>query len=73
MKKTKLIRWLLLLNVFIFSLGTANATEFKAKLNWFNLTKLSFRVNGIVSSIKVKPGDIVNSKQKIRFRMNCYF
>ncbi|MFV2059279.1 MAG: efflux RND transporter periplasmic adaptor subunit [Gammaproteobacteria bacterium] len=65
MQKFKLIKLLLLTSICIFSLNSVEAKEIKAKLNWYNLTKLSFRVNGIVSSIKVKPGDVVKSNQKL--------
>ena len=51
--------------IFTLSFSTVEAKEFKAKLTWYNLTSLSFRVNGIVSSIKVKPGDIVTEKQQM--------
>jgi multidrug efflux system membrane fusion protein len=65
MQKSNLIRWLLIFIFYISGLSSVYATEFKAKLNWYNLTNLSFRVNGIISSIKVKPGDIVNQNHKI--------
>ncbi len=42
-----------------------NAREIKAKLAWFNITKLSFRVNGIIANIDVKPGDRVKKKDKL--------
>ncbi len=45
--------------------GKVNAKEINAKLGWFNITKLSFRVNGIIANIDVKPGDKVKENDKL--------
>ncbi len=65
MYKLKLIKWLFFSVIVILNLNSVEAKEFKAKLSWYNLTNLSFRVNGIVASIKVKPGDIVKTGKKL--------
>lgn len=59
------VRWLLLIFVLSSNLSAIEAREIKAKLSWFNLTKLSFRVNGVVTKLHVKPGDYIKKKQKI--------
>ncbi|MFV1983732.1 MAG: efflux RND transporter periplasmic adaptor subunit [Thiohalomonadales bacterium] len=66
MRKFKLLpRKLLLLIILMSSITIVEAKDIKAKLTWFNVTKLSFRVNGIIANILVKPGDHIKIKQKL--------
>jgi multidrug efflux system membrane fusion protein len=65
MKNFKLIIKIFLIILFNSSLIIVEAREVNAKLNWFNVTELSFRVNGIVSDLYVKPGDSVKKNQKL--------
>jgi len=67
MKKIKLSSIKLLLFIILYSsyFVLVEAREIKANLAWFNVTKLSFRVNGIVAGLYVKPGDYVKEKQKL--------
>ena len=67
MIKLKLLSIKLILTTILFSNNfmIIEAKEIKAKLVWFNVTTLSFRVNGNVTDLAVKPGDIVTKKQKL--------
>ncbi len=56
---------LLLLFVLINNISLLSAKEIKTKLTWFNVTKLSFRVSGIVSELYVRPGDFVKKNKKL--------
>jgi len=59
------VKLLIMVILLSNSLTVIEAKEIKAKLAWFNVTTLSFRVNGIVTGLHVKAGDVVKSHQKL--------
>jgi len=70
MNKTKLIQLNSILSVLFFVLLNCRVTlvhakDVNAELSWFNITELSFRVNGIVSDLDVMVGDYLKTDQKI--------
>ncbi|VAW91497.1 hypothetical protein MNBD_GAMMA22-2750 [hydrothermal vent metagenome] len=63
--KCKRFSKLLLLLVMSINVGLLQAKEIQTKLTWFNITTLSFRVNGNVNELYVQPGDYIKKNQKI--------